>query len=258
MNLNFKSFGTGFPVVILHGLLGSLDNWQTIAKKLDEYNFQVFIVDQRNHGKSPHTDKFSYDLLCSDLLSFFEQNDIIQAHIIGHSMGGKVAMKFALEHPERVNKLVVVDIAPSGYDDKHSYIFEALYKANATEAKSREEVLTSLRNSLGNDETTVQFLMKNLQRSVQNPIAFEWKFNLDSLTRNYSEVATAINCETPFTGKALFIKGEKSNYLNSSNFSSIANLFPNNYLIEIANAGHWVHAENPTEFLIEVHNFLST
>ncbi|MES2621163.1 MAG: alpha/beta fold hydrolase, partial [Bacteroidota bacterium] len=118
MNLNYKVFGEGFPVVILHGLLGSLDNWQTIAKKIAE-RFQVFIVDQRNHGRSPHSNEFSYELLSSDLLVFFDQHHIPKAHLIGHSMGGKTAMKFALDHSDKVEKLIVVDVAPVGYEDQH-------------------------------------------------------------------------------------------------------------------------------------------
>ena len=133
MNLNFKEFGTGFPIIILHGLLGSLDNWQTIAKRLAELPgspFKTYIIDQRNHGKSPHSDEFSYDLLASDIFDFYEQHNIGKAHIIGHSMGGKAAMKFALGHGDRVEKLIVVDISPSVADDHHSDIFEALKAAN--------------------------------------------------------------------------------------------------------------------------------
>jgi pimeloyl-ACP methyl ester carboxylesterase len=128
--LNYKSFGSGFPVIILHGLFGSLDNWQTIAKKLSE-KFQVFIVDQRNHGKSPHSNEFSYELMTKDLLQFMQEHGIAKTHLIGHSMGGKTAMQFVLNHPDRVEKLIVADIAPTEYEDRHSNVFDALSKPAA-------------------------------------------------------------------------------------------------------------------------------
>ena len=170
MNLNFKEFGIGFPVVILHGLLGSLDNWQTIARKMSDLSstrempFRIYILDQRNHGKSPHTDEMNYDLLSNDLFEFFEQNNIDKAHVVGHSMGGKAAMQFALMYPRLVEKLVVVDIAPSQAEDHHSYVFEALDAADVAHATSREQVQAVLDEKIGEDKTTIQFLMKGLQR----------------------------------------------------------------------------------------------
>ena len=145
MKLNYKQYGTGEPVLILHGLMGSLDNWQTIAKKLAENEFAVYTIDLRNHGKSPHSIKFSYELMCEDLLDFFKEHGIERASIIGHSMGGKVAMKFALTHPNFIQKLIVVDIAPVSYPDKHNIVFQALNHASAASAVSREEVLGKLR-----------------------------------------------------------------------------------------------------------------
>lgn len=255
MQLNFKTFGQGFPVIILHGLFGSLDNWQTIAKKLAE-KFQVYIIDQRNHGKSPHTDEFNYELLSNDLLEFFQQNEIDKAHLIGHSMGGKAVMQFALEHSEKVEKLIVVDVAPVAYEDRHSDVFNALFAADVKTASTREEVEKLLRKKLDNDETTVQFLMKGLSRDESGK-HFEWKFNLDSLYKHYPEISGAVGSSTPFTGKTLFIKGEKSPYINSENYTAINGLFPDNELAEIKGAGHWVHAEKPHEFIEEVLRFLS-
>ncbi|HLP51523.1 MAG TPA: alpha/beta fold hydrolase [Chitinophagales bacterium] len=254
MQLNFKKFGEGFPVIILHGLLGSLDNWQTIAKKLAETPFAVYIIDQRNHGKSPHSDEFSYDLLANDLLEFFQQQQITKAHLIGHSMGGKTVMKFALEHPEMVDKLVVVDVAPVAYDDRHSNVFAALFAADIANAKTREEVEEVLRHKLDNDETTVQFLMKGLHRGEDN--AFEWKFNLEALHKAYTEISSGVTHLTPFNGQTLFIKGQRSSYITGDNYSTIEHLFPNNELAEIKGAGHWVHAEKPQEFLSELNRFL--
>lgn len=256
MNLNYKTFGQGFPLVILHGLLGSLDNWQTIAKKLAQ-NFQVYIIDQRNHGKSPHTDAFSYLLLTNDLLEFFEQQGIAQAHLLGHSMGGKTAMNFALTYPHKVSKLIVVDIAPAAYADGHTRIFKTLMDAAVDKAERREDVESFLRQHLMEDETTVQFLMKGLTRPENGALGFAWKFNLPALLRNYENISGAIQADKPFTGPALFIKGARSNYINSSNYSGIDELFPNHELSEIKDAGHWVHAEKPSEFLTEVIKFLT-
>lgn len=256
MQLNFKKFGEGFPLIILHGLLGSLDNWQTIAKKLAE-KFQVYIIDQRNHGKSPHSDEFNYTLLSDDLLEFFDQHQIEKAHLIGHSMGGKTVMKFALEHPERTGKLIVVDIAPAVYDENYTDVFDALFAADVTYAVSREEVEKVLRERLPDNEATVQFLLKGLQRSDLRQTGFEWKFNLEALQRNYNKISDAELLSKPFTGEALFIKGEKSNYINSSNYPSVTKFFPRHQLAEIKGAAHWVHAEKPVEFTAEVFRFLS-
>ncbi|MFN8323317.1 MAG: alpha/beta fold hydrolase [Chitinophagales bacterium] len=256
MNLNFKTFGQGFPVVILHGLLGSLDNWQSIAKKLGE-NFQVYILDQRNHGKSPHSEEFNYAILSHDLFDFFYQQGITQAHLIGHSMGGKVAMKFALENPDKVNKLIVVDITPAAYPDGHTHIFKALLQAQVATVGSREEVESFLKRNLEEDETTIQFLMKGLTRPENGADGFIWKFNLSSLYHNYDSISGSVYCDKPFMGSTLFIRGARSNYINSSNYSDIHHLFPNHELSEIKNAGHWVHAEKPTEFLDEVIKFLT-
>lgn len=256
MKLNYKKFGEGFPVIILHGLLGSLDNWQTIAKHISTVPYSVFILDQRNHGRSPHTDEFNYDLLSHDLFEFFEQEKIERAHIIGHSMGGKTAMKFALEHADKVSKLIVVDIAPVEYADRHNEVFNALFAADVNHSNSREEVETKLREKLDNDEITVQFLLKSLTRAENGQSGFQWRFNLDSLSKNYSEISAAIMSSKQYVGETLFIKGEKSLYINTENYDCIEKLFPNNKLVEIKGAGHWVHAEKPQEFLKEIISFL--
>jgi esterase len=258
MNLNFKEIGTGFPVIILHGLLGSLDNWQTIARKISELSsgsFKTYIIDQRNHGKSPHTNDFNYELLSADIAEFFKQQNISKAHVIGHSMGGKAAMKFTLENPSFVEKLIVVDIAPSEAEDHHTYIFEALDAANVAYATTREEVEKVLRDRIGDDNTTIQFLMKGLQRddSEKN---FEWKFNLPVLWDHYEDIMDGVTGNKPFTGPVLFIKGGKSDYINAGNYPDIADLFPNNQLIEIPDAGHWVQAEKPVEFVEIAEQFL--
>jgi pimeloyl-ACP methyl ester carboxylesterase len=258
MNLNFKEFGFGFPVIILHGLLGSLDNWQTIARKISELPsapFKTYIIDQRNHGKSPHSDDFNYELLSADIAEFYKQQNITKAHIIGHSMGGKAAMKFTLENQDLVEKLIVVDIAPSEAEDNHTNIFEALVAANVTEANSREEVEKVLRDRIGDDNTTIQFLMKGLQRDVSEK-HFAWKFNLAALWNHYEDIMDGITGAQPFMGPTLFVKGGKSDYINADNYPDIIELFPNNQLAEIPGAGHWVQAEKPVEFIEVTEKFL--
>jgi esterase len=253
MTLNFKTIGSGFPLIILHGLMGSLDNWQTIAKQLGAH-FQVHIIDQRNHGRSPHSKEFSYELLVADLLEFMNKEGIPQAHFIGHSMGGKTVMHLALEHPEKVAKLIVVDVAPVEYEDRHSQVFKALFSVDLKTLESRQQAEATLRNTLGNYESTVQFLMKGLYRDDDNK--FQWRFNVDSLYDAYDEISSGITSDKPFEGETLFVKGERSEYINASNFSEIIDLFPNNQLVEIAGAGHWVHAENPVDFIAAVEKFL--
>ena len=252
MQLNYKTFGTGFPLIILHGLLGSLDNWQAIAKQLSN-QFQVYIIDQRNHGRSPHSMTFTYQLLVDDILNLMQQQGISQAHFMGHSMGGKVVMNLALQQPHRVAKLIVVDVAPVAYEDRHSNVFKALFAVKLQELKNRDEAEVILRSFL-DEESTVQFLMKGLFRDEQNH--FQWRFNVQALYDAYQEISTGIAPQQPFEGQTLFIKGQFSNYITAANFSEIIDLFPNNQLAEIAGAGHWVHADNANKFMEEVEKFL--
>ena len=253
MILNFKTVGSGYPLIILHGLMGSLDNWQTIAKQLGAH-FQVFLIDQRNHGRSPHSKEFRYELLVSDILEFMQQQGIGKAHFIGHSMGGKVVMHLALEHPEKVSKAVVVDVAPVDYEDRHSTVFKALFAVDMKILESRQQAEGTLRSILGEDESTVQFLMKGLYRDDENK--FQWRFNVRSLYDAYDEISSGFNTDRTFEGEMLFVKGGKSEYINVANYSEIIDLFPNNQLVEIAGAGHWVHADSPVEFTKQVLQFL--
>lgn len=241
MDLNFKVFGEGKPVIILHGLFGMLDNWQTVAKKLaDEY--MVYIVDQRNHGRSPHLPDFNYTLMAEDLQIFMESQWIYEAIIVGHSMGGKTAMRFALDYPEMVEKLVVVDIGPKQYPAGHDLIFESLLSVDLSTVKSRQEVATILSKKIP-DQGVVQFLMKNLSRTKQD--TYEWKMNLPAIFKNYSNILAPLSVKQVFESEALFIRGEKSPYIQDKDWPSIHNVFPKASLITIPGAGHWVHAEQP-------------
>lgn len=245
MQLNYKKIGnSGSTIIILHGLLGALDNWQTIAKQLAT-NHQVYIIDQRNHGRSPHTNEMSYELLSQDLLEFMQQHTIPKASIIGHSMGGKVAMLFALQHPKMVEKLIVVDIAPTLYDGGHENILFAMAEAPLKSTTDRNEIDKFLQPRI-HDFGTRQFILKNLSRDDNGKL--EWKSNVETLINNYRALMEFPTVNKQFLAPVYFIKGEKSNYINQDNFEALDVYFPNNKIIEIKNASHWVHADNPVDF----------
>jgi esterase len=249
LQLNYKKLGeSGSTIIILHGLLGSLDNWQTIAKQLAE-NHQVFIVDQRNHGRSPHTDEMNYEVLANDAYEFCVQQNISKATIIGHSMGGKVAMLLALQHPSLIEKLLVVDIAPTFYDGGHETILFAMAEAPLKSTEKREDIDKFLQNRI-HDFGVRQFILKNLSRDDKGQ--FEWKCNFEALILNYRLLMDFPKSDKTFSGKTYFIKGELSNYINPDNWDACDQYFPDNTILEVKDAGHWVHAENPTEFLSKI------
>ena len=253
MQLNYKKLGdTGTTIIILHGLLGALDNWQTIAKQLSQ-NHQVYIIDQRNHGRSPHTNDMSYELLAQDVHDFFIQHSIQHASIIGHSMGGKAAMLFALQYPDLVEKLIIVDIAPTLYDGGHEAILFAMAEAPIKSTNDRNEIDVFLQPRI-HDFGTRQFILKNLSRN--NLGKFEWKSNLEVLIKSYRLLMEFPAINTKYLKPVYFIKGEKSNYINQDNFEALDNYFPNNKIIEIKNAGHWVHADNPVDFYNTIQTIL--
>jgi esterase len=239
MILHYKKQGAGYPLLILHGLMGSLDNWQLIAKKLAEH-YTVYSIDLRNHGRSPHSDEMSYQAMITDLLAFMQQQEIPTAHLIGHSMGGKLAMHLALQQPASISRLIIVDIAPVVYDDRHSSVFAALEAVPLATIGSRLDAEHIIRQYLP-DESTVQFLMKGLYRTDNQ--AFAWRFNLPVLHRAYADISTGIDSASTFMGETLFIKGALSDYITAAHYSHIMDLFPHNQLTEIAGAGHWVHAD---------------
>lgn len=251
MNLNFKSFGQGPPVIILHGLFGNLDNWQTFAKQLAA-DFSVYIVDQRNHGRSPHVEEMNYPAAAEDLKLFMESQWMYHAHVIGHSMGGKTAMQFAFDHPDMLDQLVVVDIGPKAYEGGHQAIFEAMLSLDVANLKSRNEAEAHLAKSIS-DHGVRLFLMKNLTRAKSG--GFAWKINLPVLHREYANILAAVTGE-PFDGPSLFVRGGQSDYVQESDWSSIQDLFPDARLTSIPDSGHWVHAEAPQALLQEVKQFL--
>lgn len=254
MNLNYKEYGQGDPIIILHGLFGTLDNWQTIARQLSK-NYSVFLIDQRNHGRSPHMDAIDYPLMAEDLQAFMLELGMYQAHIIGHSMGGKTAMQFALEYPDMVDKLVIVDITPKKYVGGHQVIFDALFSLDLNKLENRKEADAILSERI--DEFGVrQFLLKNLTREKEGN--YKWKMNLPVIHKHYEDILAAIESDYPFEKSTLFIKGGQSNYITEVDMPLIQTLFPEAKLETVEDAGHWVHAQKPKELLELVNRFLDT
>ncbi|GIV33218.1 MAG: alpha/beta hydrolase [Chitinophagales bacterium] len=255
MQLHYKSFGQGTPVIILHGLFGSLDNWQTFSRKLATA-FHVIAVDLRNHGKSPHSQVHSYPEMADDLLEFFETHNLTRAHMIGHSMGGKAAMTFALKYPERLIKLVVVDISPRVYPDRHEHILRALSSLHPSDLKTREEADTLLAKYIPQQEVR-QFLLKNLDRMPEG--GFRWKFNLHALLANYSNINAPVRADVPVDVDTLVIRGGRSDYVDEArDLPLFEQLFKRVQIITIPEAGHWVHAEAPEKLLLAVQTFLGS
>lgn len=254
MKLNYKVIGEGFPVIILHGLFGMLDNWQTIAKALAESGYMVFLIDQRDHGKSPHTSDFNYQLLANDLLHFMEENWLYQSHLIGHSMGGKTAMQFAFEHGDKIEKLVVIDVCNKNYKGGHEIVLNAIDAVPINDVKGRDEVYSDI-SKFPLDEGTIQFLMKNLTRTKDGH--YVWKMNFELLKAQYNNILSSVgHIDDVFEGKTLFIKGEKSDYIQEEDLIFIKKQFPQSEIITVADAGHWVHADKPKEFIEVVKEYL--
>ncbi len=252
MLLHSKILGKGAPLLILHGYFGMGDNWKSLANKFATH-FEVHLIDQRNHGRSFHSDDFTYELLVEDLKEYIDYYKLEQVNLIGHSMGGKTVMLFAVTYPEQVKKLVVVDIAPKYYPPHHQFILDALNAVDFDKISSRREVESILKNYI-NEEGIRQFLLKNVYWKEKGKLAY--RFNLDSLTKNNQEVGKALPSFTTFEGETLFLKGENSGYISQEDIPLIEAHFPNSRVVVIKNSGHWLHAENSIQFYEEVLNFL--
>lgn len=252
MQLYLKQSGQGRAVILLHGLFGASDNWHYIAQKLAETH-RVFAPDLRNHGQSPHSAEMDYALMAGDVAEFMAAHGLATADVIGHSMGGKVAMKLALEHPERVEKLVVSDMAPRVYPPAHEQIFKALLSLDLVAYSSRqpmEEVLAPDIPSL----VLRRFLLKNLGRDAHGK--FYWKMNLRGIWQNYPRLAEPLTAGAPFAKPTLFVRAGRSDYIQSADEPRILSLFPQARIETIPDASHWVHADKPEEFLHLVRSFL--
>ena len=267
MQLFYRVVGTGPPIVILHGLYGSSDNWITVAKKLSTV-YQVFSIDQRNHGRSPNSEDHSYEALKDDLAMFFDQHKIQKAIVMGHSMGGKTAMCFAADYPERIEKLIVVDIAPKDYfllnDESqyylHNNILRAMLEIDFSKIESRKQVENFLLERIDSTQI-VQFLLKNVHRNKTSH-RYEWLLNVPVLYDNLDEIIKGVNANwfddrlPIYNYPVLFIKGTNSDYILREDFASIRRIYPEAKIVEIPNAGHWLHAEQPQLFMEIIWGFL--
>jgi esterase len=245
MKLHFREYGHGDPLIILHGLFGSHDNWHPVSRRLAE-RYHVFAVDQRNHGHSPHAPEMNYPVMAEDLAQFCLDHSMASARVLGHSMGGKTAMQFALAHPAQVAGLVVVDIAPRAYDMAHSQISGALLSLDLKTFQTRRQVEEALAPAI--QELAVRrFLLKNLGHDPDG--AFRWKLNLRDIFRNHDSLNAAVESDRPFEKPALFIRGGKSDYVREADLVEIRRLFPQAEFHTLAEAGHWVHADAPEAFV---------
>ncbi|WP_299776998.1 alpha/beta fold hydrolase [uncultured Formosa sp.] len=254
MQLHANVLGEGTPFIILHGFLGMSDNWKTLGVRFSEHHYQVHLVDQRNHGRSFHSDDFSYELLVEDLKDYCDTNNLKHIVLLGHSMGGKTAMLFATKYPEYVSKLIVADISPRFYPVHHDAILNGLGTLDFSEIKTRgaaDKALAQYVSDLG----TRQFLLKNLYWVEKGQLGL--RINLKSLTENVAEVGEALPVHAEFDGDTLFLRGDKSEYIALQDEGIIKTHFPTAKIITIKNAGHWLHAENPEDFYNEVMRFIS-
>lgn len=267
LQLNFRSFGEGPALIILHGLYGSSDNWISIGRELASF-FTVYIPDQRNHGSSPHTKEHNYKCLSEDILNFMQEHQIPSASFLGHSMGGKVAMLTALRKPEVVNKLIVVDISPRAYQTlsehapqavDHLNILKSMQEVNFDEVENRMDVDMILASTIKSQRIRA-FLLKNVKRTDKRK--FGWKINLPVLLESLPHIMEGIIPESNqgISGSSnvpvLFLKGENSGYIPEEDFSLIKELFAHAQIVTIPNSGHWLHAEQTSLFLKNVRYFL--
>lgn len=254
LRLAYKKYGDGDPLIILHGLLGSSGNWHTLARSVFCRYFTVYTVDQRNHGRSPHADRIDYPVMAADLVRFLEDHEIKKCRIIGHSMGGKTAMEFALSHPDLVERLLVVDMAPKEYPPSHESIIKALRGVDLSNMSSRADVDHVLADQIP-DPPVRRFLLKNLSYSTTKG-RYEWELNLDAISENYSRLNEAIENGRTFEGPVLFVRGSESDYVSDSDEKDIKKLFPKAEFTAIENAAHWVHADQPEDFAEVAVDFL--
>lgn len=253
MKLHANVFGKGEPFLILHGFLGMGDNWKSIAKRISEKGYQMHLIDQRNHGRSPHSDDFTYELLVADVFEYCKDNDLDDVVLLGHSMGGKAAMLFAATYPQMIKRLLIADIGPKYYPLHHQDILDGLGALDFEVLKTRGTVDDALSHYV-KDAGVRLFLMKNLYWQQKKQLGF--RMHLDALTKNAEEIGVELTKNLIFRGETLFLKGSKSNYILKEDAERIQQQFPDATIVEIMNAGHWLHAENPTEFLIQVFGFL--
>lgn len=256
MKLYFRQVGeSGQPIIILHGIFGSSDNWLTIGKILGEKN-RIYMVDQRNHGQSPRSDVFNYEVMADDLKEFIDEHQLENPIIVGHSMGGKTVMQFAMNYPDAFAKMIVVDIAPKYYPVHHSMILQGLAAIDLPNLASRTEANEILKR-FEEQEGVRQFLLKNLWRNPEKGNQFDWRINVPVIAKNIDVVGHELANEKAIQQPVLFIRGENSHYIQPEDERKIWELFPNYELVSIEGAGHWVQADQPQAFIETVNQFVN-
>jgi esterase len=259
VELNHRISGQGEPLILLHGLFGSLENLGGVARRLDDA-WQIHGLDQRNHGSSPHTDEMTYPAMAADVVAYMDAKGIEKAHLLGHSMGGKVAMQVALSYPDRVRATIVADISPVSYQPRHDAILEGMKSLDLRGVKSRTEADARLAEYVETPGVR-QFLLKNLERIPkdeieQDDLLFRWRLNLPVIDASYANLSAAPEGDGPHEGKVLFLKGADSAYIQTKHQDTIQSLFPNAELKIIEGTGHWLHAEKADTFATLCRQFL--
>jgi len=265
MKLFYRKFGDGPPLIILHGLYGSSDNWVSIAKSISD-SFTVYLPDQRNHGQSPHSDVHDYNSMRDDLFEMVNELHIRKFFLAGHSMGGKTAIAFAAKWPEMIYGLLIADISPftNGNTRKLEYsqhltILKTILSTDVSSVSSRDEAESFLTEKISSEKVR-GFILKNLKRNAGG--VFTWKLNASSLFNNLDKIMAGLDLKEefsePITGfPVIFLKGGNSEYLISSDMPDINKVFPASEFAEIIGAGHWIHADKPDEVIKYLRNLLN-
>ncbi len=253
MRLHFQVQGEGSPLLILHGLLGSLDNWRSMADRLAAL-CRVYSVDLRNHGRSPHSPAMNYSEMANDLQDLCAAEHLRPAVVLGHSMGGKVAMQFATAHPDRLEKLIVADIAPRAYPASHRALLSAMRQLDLQAYDSFSAVGEALAPAIA-DAAMRQFVLKNLRRADDG--RFFWRIGLEEIEQNYDALTDALDVSMPFRGPTLFLRGQLSGYIKDEDLAGIRSGFPRAEVKTIWSAGHWIHVDAPDDFYAAVAQFLA-
>ena len=258
VDLNFSQTGQGEDLIILHGLFGSSSNWRSVARALS-LNHTVYTLDARNHGDSPWSESMQYNNMADDLANFISRHNLKSAHVLGHSMGGKTAMTFALNYPELVKKLIIADISPQSYthgNEHHRFIDAMLALDLEGLTGGRKQAQLELTRTLKEPGPVIQFLLQNLNFKNER---YQWRINLPVLRDSLKHIMGNIDVSNTNQSevKSLFVYGKTSNYVTQEHQPQIKRLFPNASFIGIDNAGHWLHAEQPQKFIEAVNGFLN-
>jgi pimeloyl-ACP methyl ester carboxylesterase len=243
----------GVPFIVVHGYLGMSDNWKTFGRQMADLGYEVHLLDLRNHGRSFHSEEWSYEVMVQDIVNYMDHYQISKALVLGHSLGGKAVMKLAVQYPQKVQKMIVADISPRSYAPHHQDIMKALNAVDFSLKPTRQEVDDIIKQYI-QDDSTRMFLLKSLYWKEPGQLAF--RFNLDVFNKNEEVVGEGLPVQTVYAGEVLFIRGGNSNYIQEKDEVLIKQHFPNSAIKTIPNAGHWLHAENPQMFFEIVTEFV--